>query len=295
MASEKKLKLELPVDSLATQLETACVLEAAARKPGNVHPQASFEDLEFENFLDAAKVTGRVMSQVNQLGLGQAVLETVLETRRLTGSNVNLGITLLLAPLAAVDASQSLADGIRSVLHGIDLYDTELVYTAIRCVCAGGLGEVPDQDISQRPKLPLLECMALAKHRDAIALQYCQHFEQILNDGRQVFLKWTQQGYDWETSIIGTQLEMMQRMPDSLIVRKCGIETAQDSALLAKRVLAAGWPNSSHGRMMLQDFDDWLRADGHRRNPGTTADMIAAVLFSAVRDRQWTPPSELWI
>jgi triphosphoribosyl-dephospho-CoA synthase len=29
----------------------------------------------------------------------------------------------------------------------------------------------------------------------------------------------------------------------------------------------------------VSDFDFWLRSDGHRRNPGTTADLITAGLF----------------
>jgi len=35
----------------------------------------------------------------------------------------------------------------------------------------------------------------------------------------------------------------------------------------------------------LSEFDRWLRADGHRRNPGTTADLVAACLFAAIRER----------
>jgi triphosphoribosyl-dephospho-CoA synthase len=38
------------------------------------------------------------------------------------------------------------------------------------------------------------------------------------------------------------------------------------------------------------DFDRWLRADGHRRNPGTTADLIAAALMVALV-RQWASSS----
>ena len=33
-------------------------------------------------------------------------------------------------------------------------------------------------------------------------------------------------------------------------------------------------------------FDFWLRADGHRRNPGTTADLIAAGLFVLLREER---------
>jgi len=40
----------------------------------------------------------------------------------------------------------------------------------------------------------------------------------------------------------------------------------------------------------LADFDFWLRSDGHRRNPGTTADLIAAALFVLLRDGLIDPP-----
>ena len=32
------------------------------------------------------------------------------------------------------------------------------------------------------------------------------------------------------------------------------------------------------------DFDAYLRSDNHARNPGTTADLIAAALFVALRE-----------
>jgi triphosphoribosyl-dephospho-CoA synthase len=34
----------------------------------------------------------------------------------------------------------------------------------------------------------------------------------------------------------------------------------------------------------LTELDFWLRSDGHRRNPGTTADLIAAGLFVGLRE-----------
>ena len=42
--------------------------------------------------------------------------------------------------------------------------------------------------------------------------------------------------------------------------------------------------------MALADLDFWLRSDGHRRNPGTTADLIAAGLFAALREHQIALP-----
>jgi triphosphoribosyl-dephospho-CoA synthase len=76
----------------------------------------------------------------------------------------------------------------------------------------------------------------------------------------------------------------MSAFPDSLIARKCGAETAEHSAAWAGRVLDSGRPESEAYQEQLADLDFWLRTDGHRRNPGTTADLIAAGLFVALRD-----------
>ncbi len=47
--------------------------------------------------------------------------------------------------------------------------------------------------------------------------------------------------------------------------------------------LAAFWDR-------IGELDFWLRSDGHRRNPGTTADLVAASLFAAIQTGQIQPP-----
>ena len=59
---------------------------------------------------------------------------------------------------------------------------------------------------------------------------------------------------------------------------------------MAAKVLAAGGPGQESFYDALADFDFWLRADGHRRNPGTTADLVAAALFAGLRDGLLRPP-----
>ena len=39
---------------------------------------------------------------------------------------------------------------------------------------------------------------------------------------------------------------------------------------------------------LLAEFDFWLRQDGHRRNPGTSADLVAAGLFVSLQDGKIT-------
>jgi triphosphoribosyl-dephospho-CoA synthase len=87
----------------------------------------------------------------------------------------------------------------------------------------------------------------------------------------------------WQT-IVHVHLQTMHRHPDSLIARKCGQPAAVAAAARAGAVLASGPPESDEYQDALADLDFWLRSDGHRRNPGTTADLIAAGLFAALRD-----------
>ena len=83
----------------------------------------------------------------------------------------------------------------------------------------------------------------------------------------------------------------MANYPDSLIRRKCGLEIAQEASQRAADVMIAGRPREPAYDHALADFDRWLRADGHRRNPGTTADLIAAGLFVLLREGRlnWMP------
>ena len=57
------------------------------------------------------------------------------------------------------------------------------------------------------------------------------------------------------------------------------MEVAREASKRAASVLKSDMTPRELAR-----FDRWLRADGHRRNPGTTADLIAACLFVCLRD-----------
>jgi triphosphoribosyl-dephospho-CoA synthase len=177
-----------------------------------------------------------------------------------------------------------LRDGIEAVLAGLSLEDADEVYQAIRLAQPGGMGRVEDQDISEAPQVTLREAMRMAADRDAIAAQYAGRFELVLEFG----LPWLAANFDftsdWETLVIGLQLALLCRQSDTLIARKCGLDTAREASERAEAVLDAGWPATETGSHALAVFDDWLRADGHRRNPGTTADLVAACLFAAFRD-----------
>jgi triphosphoribosyl-dephospho-CoA synthase len=298
-----KTRKDMPsTDCLTQWIHTACVLEAAAPKPGNVHPGASFEDLRFADFVRAAEVAAPILAQSPELGIGATVLAAVQSTREQIGTNANLGIVLLIAPLAAVPLQEGLRAGVGRVLSRMTRRDAELVYEAIRMARPGGMGEVPEQDVARPPTVSLLEAMRLAADRDLIARQYATDFALVLDDGVKILVQEVESRHrpgestaparsTWEQAIVELQLRLLSRHRDSLIERKCGVATAEEASQRALAVLEAGWPHEPRSAAVLASFDAWLRADGHRRNPGTTADLIAAMLFAAFRDGCVEAPS----
>ncbi len=267
-------------------------MEATARKPGNVHPEASFADLCYRDFVESAQCAAGPLARAGIDGVGFAVREVILATQARVHTNTNLGIALLLAPLAAVPSNETLPAGIERVLETLTSDDTRHVYAAIRLAQPGGMGHVQDGDIAAPPPDDLRWAMGLAADRDWIARQYVTGFRDVLETGVPLLVEWQLQA-SWEVRVIHLQLEFLARWPDSLIARKCGMEVAQEASARAKDVLQAGWPETSIGQAAIREFDAWLRAAGHRRNPGTTADAVAATLFAALRDRRVTFPD--WV
>jgi len=271
------------VVTLAEQIELACLMEATARKPGNVHPSAAFNDLRYEDFVRAAQAIAKPLSATRDEGLGRAIYNAVQATRVSTGTNVNLGIILLFAPLAAVREGVLLEDGLPSVLCRTTVDDAEQVYAAISLAQPGGMGKATSQDISERPTVTLRQAMALAADRDRIAEQYVTDFKLVFAARRQLCELLTRTD-DWESAIVWLHAWMMSHWPDTLIARKCGIELAEEASSRARKLIDHAGANTTFNPDQLAEFDAWLRADGHRRNPGTTADLIAATLFAALRD-----------
>lgn len=264
----------------------ACLAEAAAHKAGNVHPQASFADLDYHDFVVAANAVAPVLAKTTPDTIGTSILEAVRVTqeRLPRPTNPNLGIVLLLAPLCAVPQAISLCDGIETVLSGLTVNDALAVYEAIRLANPGGMGKVDQADVDSEPTITLLEAMRLAADRDLIAAEYVSGFSKILQIGVPFLANCSDFEIHWHTAIQHLQLELMSHFPDSLILRKCGPDIAAVAQQRAMNVLQAGGLKAHNGKQLWHEFDIWLRADGHRRNPGTTADLIAASLFAAARD-----------
>jgi triphosphoribosyl-dephospho-CoA synthase len=283
------------MDLIGLYAQVACVWEASARKPGNVHRYRDFEDSSYVDFLVSAAAAGRVLDGAGGRPVGQTVLEGVRLTRCVAGNNTNLGILLLLAPLAKAAAGDGVRAGLPRVLDALDVADAVGVYEAIRLANPAGLGRVPEQDVHAAPTQTLRQVMALATDRDLVARQYAGGFREMFDEGVPALLRGLEETGSVEGAIVSCHLRLLAAYPDSLIARKRGLAEAEEASRRARRVLEEGWPKSSRGPAALDDLDAWLRAEGHGRNPGTTADLVAACLFVALAEKAIElPPRNPW-
>lgn len=268
----------------------AALLECLAPKPGNVHRSADFEDTTIHDFAVSAVAIVPAMEVAAHVGVGRAVLEAIRATRSIVATNTNLGIVLLLAPLAAVPRKTSIFEGIATILSTLTEEDSRLVYEAIRLAKPGGLGTSREHDVAGDSPSRLLDAMQLAAERDQIAREYVTQYHLVLQVALPRLLELRATGASLTDSVIRLQVELLAREPDSLIARKCGLEMATQVSAYASQVLACGNIGDDSYYEAIAEFDFFLRSDGHKRNPGTTADLIAAAIFVGLRENLLQPP-----
>jgi triphosphoribosyl-dephospho-CoA synthase len=281
----------MPQLSIGQCATLACLLEVTAPKVGNVHRGADFADLTFTDFAASAVAIAPAMEAAIHTGIGHAVRDAVTATRAVVATNTNLGMALLIAPLAAVAREVPLSPAaVSQVLSQLTTDDCWLVYEAIRLAQPGGMGQVKSMDVANQPPTDLLAAMRLASDRDLVARQYVEDFRLVLTDAMPRLIAGRKNGWSLTETIVHTHLSLIAQHGDTLIARKCGPELAAKAAILARQTLDRGEPGNDAYYEALADFDFWLRADGNRRNPGTTTDLVAAALFAALRDGLLPPP-----
>ena len=198
----------------------ACLLEATAPKPGNVHRGADFEDLTYLDFATSAlAISPALAAAAGGRRLGPCVRDAISATRQAVATNTNLGAVLLLVPLAMVPRQETLRAGVRTVLGGLDAADTQLVYEAIRLAMPGGLGKVDEADITDTPPDDLLYAMRLAADRDLVARQYTNNFAEVFDCVLPELQAGVQAEWPLADTIVYAHLKLLSLHPDSLIAQ----------------------------------------------------------------------------
>ena len=270
-------------DKIALAAEMACLLEVNAEKPGNVTRRKDFDKLCFEDFIISAAAVGPAFRRAHDVPVGETILRAVRATRRFVGVNTNLGIVLLLAPLtkaAGLDRSDKLRPALGSVLKSLTVDDARLAYEAIRLAKPAGMGTVQRYDLQETDvNISLRDAMNEARDRDALAREYVTDFEITFEIGLPALQRILKQGAGISEAIVQTFLSILTQVPDTLIARKKGMKVACEVSDRAGRVLKNGGIFSDKGHEEIKKFDLALRDRRHTLNPGTTADLVTAVLF----------------
>jgi triphosphoribosyl-dephospho-CoA synthase len=268
--------------------QLACLLEVSAPKPGNVSPGRHFADARYEDFLASAAAIGEPLAGAGTRGIGATVRLAIESTARWTRSNTNLGIVLLLAPIARAalvevdeadtvrlkpDTTAEIGSGVVSglsrtvrdseagsgfsrtlrcrlarVLDETSVDDAREVYAAIRRAAPGGLGQADAQDVANEPTLPLVDVMRLAADRDGIAREYATVFDATFGTGVPALEQARGAGLSWDDAVVEVFLTLLAAAPDTHVARRGGTALAADVSRQARTALAAGGVRSKTGR-----------------------------------------------
>jgi triphosphoribosyl-dephospho-CoA synthase len=233
---------------------------------------------EFVRSADAAAAP--LSAQGARVGL--RIHRAVMATLAAVGTNTNLGIILLCAPLAAAaerDAT-NLRNALHQVLQDLDVDDADLAFRSIVRAAPAGLGHGAQHDVFNPATVSLLQAMSEAANRDMVARQYATDFADIFDLGLPLFESVSRRRGDAKWATLATFLGFLSALPDSHIARKFGAETArcvQGAALNFARMLqAAEQPDQIVPALLA--WDAALKAKAV--NPGTSADLTVATLFA---------------
>src|SRR5262249_31383826 len=161
------------------------------------------------DFALSAAAIGPALAAAPQRPVGKTVLEAIRQTRAVVRTNTNLGIVLLLAPLARADQEPDLRSGGAAVLGGLTVQDAGAGVEGIRLASRGGLGRAAEEDVRDRPTRSLREVMALAAGRDLIALQYANGFREVLDEGIPALRRGLAETATLEGAILWLHLQML--------------------------------------------------------------------------------------
>jgi triphosphoribosyl-dephospho-CoA synthase len=265
----------------------ACVLDVLSLKPGNVGAHGAGHGMQAADFLRSARVAAPAIA-AEATTVGERIHAAIAATRAAVGVNTNLGIVLLVAPLAQAAlrvrgplTKAELGASLAQVLGALTVVDAQLAFEAIRLANPGGLGEAVRHDVRAPARVGLLEAMREAANRDSIARQYVSGFADVLGTGLERLAAARAAGRDRRWAATEVFLDFLCRYPDSHVARKFGPAEAEalrrEACVQAEVVRRSGDTRVMRGQ--LQAWDAALKA--RTLNPGTSADLTVATLFAS--------------
>ncbi len=300
---------------ISNSLQLAMLLEVSAHpKPGNVHRTRDYEETRFEHYLASSVASGPYFERAARRGklvasgktslgnahLGRMIRNAAIDTLNAqTGGNTSLGTLTLLIPIAfAAGMTISgnrltilrLRRNLRKAIRATTVGDSIAFYDAIKYARPGGLGRVEALDAQeerskseiQSSGVSLFEVFKLAANRDSICSEWVTDYRTTFELGYPYFNRELKRSGNINEATVNTYLKVLSHMPDTLIARKAGKQKSNWVSKRALDVMKSGGASTRAGLREIRRLDRDLRRNGHLLNPGSTADIIAAILSIAL-------------
>ncbi|MGI9229416.1 MAG: triphosphoribosyl-dephospho-CoA synthase [Gammaproteobacteria bacterium] len=258
--------------------------EIDALKPGNVSRFADGHGMVYADLYRSAELVTPILCQAD-LSIGERLYQAVQQTLQGVGCNTNLGMLLLFLPVIKVHEGPGpagpdrLSPALLDTVSAVQKAESALFFAAISLAKPGGLGQVAEYDVAEKPPVTLLTAMQAARRRDSIARQYTNGYRQVLDFGLSCFIDYAQRWNSVEWATVGCYLAYMAQLNDSHIGRKFGRAVAEQIRTKTAPVLQAyeNYNNPEQATDLLLDYDRELKAANI--NPGTSADLTAVTLL----------------
>jgi len=301
---------------VASCLQLGILLEVSAHKPGNVNRTRGFRSTRYEHFLasavavepslECAAERGLMVSEKKlrpeDIGVGRAIKEAVANANRWQhGGNTLLGTIILLTPISAAAGMtiapkeelsiSELRKNIGVVVESTTPSDAVAAYEAIRLANPSGLvDKAPTLDVNdpestkkiQEENVTLCDVFKISAPYDSISKEWVENYPITFETGLPYFEAKLKDTTNLDVAILHTFLRVLSAVPDTLIARKTSPEKAREVSREAGTVLKLGGLTTQSGREKLESLDRLLREKSNQYNPGTTADIIAAVLSISI-------------
>ncbi|MHA2289213.1 MAG: triphosphoribosyl-dephospho-CoA synthase [Promethearchaeota archaeon] len=284
-------------------------------KPGNVHRTKEFEDTRFEHFLagiaaiqpNFRELCKRIYRSIETdkfkfttIELGLFYIKSAKEMMKWqSGGNVLLGHLLILAPLVSAAAIciktnkvkiEDFELMLKKLIENTTVEDTVNLYKAIRTCDPGGLGRIDKYDVYgvnslneiRQDGITLNKIFEISKDYDLISSEYSSGFSIVLKEGLPYFNDIFNSTQDINVAIVNTYLKLLSNHLDTLIIRKSGKKEAIKVSKTALDILSQGGISTKKGLELAFKFDKELSLENGKLNPGTTADLVAGIIFCAL-------------
>jgi triphosphoribosyl-dephospho-CoA synthase len=270
----------------AQDAQLALLVEVAGTpKPGNVDRRRDLADLRFEQFLaGAVGAADGLRAAEDRTPVGNAFELAVAGMSDQSGGNTQFGALLLLVPLtrAAADGDLSPA-GITDVVEATTVGDAAAFYRAFEHVDVA-VGEPPADvrapDVRrgsgataalEERDLTLFDVLADSAAVDDVAREWTTGFERSFRIADELGRRTGPVTH----RAAAVFLDELAREPDTHVAKVHDDDVARRVVTRAQEAREGGDP------ALVEAFADALVDEGI--NPGTTADLVAAGLFVALR------------